>query len=340
MGRILFPKGKQSVLLVSLLNSGITTLGELASICGVSERTIRDWRREKFTISEEAFTKIQQRFSLPSIPHTLLYDYWYAEKGARQGGLRRLALYGPPGTKEGRQKGGRMSQLMRKQFPERYPNCSIPKHYVTPPLSSKLAECIGIILGDGGITPYQVKITLNSQEEYAYRLFVAKLLHKLFHVCPVVYQRKNEKACNVTLAGVELIKILGELGVRQGSKVRRQAEVPGWILNNKGYAHACLRGLMDTDGCIYHHNHVSHGVRCYNLGLTFTNLSQPLVAFVYQTLCSLGLTAKRTARGVFVYRKQDVDRYFCTISSHNAHHVQRYRNFATIKATRRDTQVA
>ncbi len=340
MGRLLFARGQQTKFLLSVLKYQNATVKKLAVLCGVSERTIRDWRREKFTLSEEAFKRIQKRFSLPKTSFRLIDNYWYAKKGARSGGLRRLELYGPPGTKEGRQKGGRMSQLRRKQFPERYPNCPTPRSYSLPKLSNDLAEFIGIILGDGGITPYQLKITLNSQEEKKYIIFVSNLLHKLFHAAPAIYQRKNEHTCNVALAGIGLVNMLSQLGVSPGSKVLRQADVPDWIKNNKKYATACLRGLMDTDGCVYHHNHISHGARCFNLGLTFTNRSRPLADFVFRTLLSLGLTAKRTIDGVYVYRKENVDRYFSIVGSHNAHHMHRYMNFATIKATRRDTQEA
>lgn len=227
-----------------------------------------------------------------------------------------------------------MSQLNRKQFPERYPNCSIPKDYSLPKLSIRLAEFIGIVLGDGGITPYQLKITLNSREEREYIIFVASLIRQLFHVPPAIYKRKNEYACNVALAGIGLINVLSQLGVTPGSKVRRQADVPVWIKTNKKYSVACLRGLIDTDGCVYHHNHVSHGIRCFNLGLTFTSRSRPLANFVFRTLSSLGLAAKRTTDGVYVYRKEHVDRYFSVVGSHNTHHIRRYANFATIKAAK------
>lgn len=334
MGRLLFPQGKQTIFITSLLQDRKNGVKELAFLCGVSERTICDWRREKFTLPEHALQKIQERFHIPIPKAVTLADYWYGAKGARNGGLRRLALYGPPGTKEGRIKGGKISQLRRKQFPELYPNCPIPKDFTRPPFSDELAEFVGIVLGDGGITSNQLKITLNSHEEKEYQVFVSKLLFKLFHAKPALYQRKNEKACNIALAGVGLVAILSELGLLPGSKVRRQAGVPTWVRNNKKYAVACLRGLMDTDGCVYHHDHISHGVRCFNLGLTFTNRSRPLADFVFQTLLSLNLIARRTVDGVYVYRKEHIDQYFSLVGSHNAYHMQRYANFATIKATK------
>ena len=310
MGRLLFSKGEQSKFLISIIKNRKVTVRGLAVLCGVSERTIRDWRREKFTLSENAFLKIQKKFHIRNISATELSDYWYVKKGAKLGGLKRLILYGPPGTKEGRQKGGRISQLRRKQFPGKYSNCQIAKQFPMPKLSSDLAEFIGIILGDGGLTRYQLKITLNSKEEKEYRIFVSNLIFKLFYVHPKIYQRKNEKTCNISLAGIKLIEILDKLGVEYGSKVNRQAQVPRWVKNNSNYAQACLRGLMDTDGCVYHHHHVSHGVYCLNLGLTFTNLSQPLVDSILRIdggcichLCGLsfGVSAKRNSGETSVF---------------------------------------
>ena len=43
-------------------------------------------------------------------------------KGASKGGIKHLALYGPPGTPEGRKKGGHISQVRRKEHPEQYPH--------------------------------------------------------------------------------------------------------------------------------------------------------------------------------------------------------------------------
>lgn len=37
----------------------------------------------------------------------------------------------------------------------------------------------------------------------------------------------------------------------QGTKLEQNAHVPQWVLANSKYTQQCLRGLIQTDGCIY-----------------------------------------------------------------------------------------
>ncbi|OGD83776.1 hypothetical protein A2572_01000 [Candidatus Collierbacteria bacterium RIFOXYD1_FULL_40_9] len=68
------------------------------------------------------------------------------------------------GGGQGRSKGGVNSQINRRVNPIHYRNlgCNVAKESVTPKHSELLAETVGVILGDGGITNNQLKITLNS----------------------------------------------------------------------------------------------------------------------------------------------------------------------------------
>ena len=180
MGRILFPETKQEHWInKNIKKSGLSVI-RLARICNVCPRTFRDWRREKFTISSDSAMLLEERFSVSLPPYSeLVDDYWYVTKGAKKGALRRMELYGPPGTPEGRRKGGRESQLRRKLYPELFKNCNIAKTFNMPGESEELAELVGIILGDGGISDYQVRISLNRELEENYLQFVASLICRL-----------------------------------------------------------------------------------------------------------------------------------------------------------------
>lgn len=342
MARVSFPKGKQSKWINKLLEERKINIDRLAKICGVSARTIRDWRREKFKISKKALLQLNKQFEIP-IPAEVKYlsDFWYVRKGARKGALRRMELYGPPGTVEGRKKGGRISQLKRKLHPELYQNCILRKKFLLPQYSNNLAELVGIILGDGGITDYQLKISLNKETEPEYIELVTHLIKKIFGELPKKYyfHARKEKVCDICIGGAELIKFLKKIGLEKGSKVLRQAGVPEWIIKNKKYSLLCLRGLIDTDGAVYYHHHTTKGSPCFNVGLTFTNHSKPLLEFVYNTLLNTGFTAKLKEHSVYLYRFKEVKDYFKKIGSHNLHHVERMKEFFKLKNIRRSTQV-
>ena len=77
---------------------------------------------------------------------------------------------------------------------------------ITDPLrSNELAEFAGILLGDGGITKYQVTLTLHSRNDELYSKFVIDLIKKLFGVQPAVYSKKDALAINIVVSRKELV---------------------------------------------------------------------------------------------------------------------------------------
>lgn len=342
MTRAIFPNNKQSVWINKIVDESKLSNNELAKICEVSGRTFRDWRKGKFTISGEALLKLSKTFNEP-IPSTVknVDNFWYVEKGARKGALRRLEIYGPLGTTEGRKKGGKNSQIKRKLHPELYTNCILRKNFSFPQKSKKLAELVGIILGDGGITDWQLKISLNKETEPEYVEYVAELIVFLFKEPPKKYYfgGRGEKVCVLCLGGVNLIEFLERIGLKIGNKVVLQVGVPKWIMKNGNYSIACLRGLVDTDGCIYSHKHTTKGFSCFNYGLTLTNHSKPLLNFAHDVLLKEGFASKINEHSVYLYRQEEVKKYFDIIGSHNQHHFRELKSILE-KKLRRSTQVA
>jgi hypothetical protein len=54
--RILFPKGEQRKFIDRIISK--VSVGEAAKLCNLSERTIRDWRREKFLMDQNLVYKL------------------------------------------------------------------------------------------------------------------------------------------------------------------------------------------------------------------------------------------------------------------------------------------
>lgn len=320
--RVSFPKGKQSVWINKLVEKTNLSIGEIAKACGVSERTVRDWRREKYTLSEKALLKLSKYFNIP-IPSDAHYlsDYWYVSKGARKGALRRLELYGPPGTTEGRKKGGRISQLRRKLHPELYPNCILRKKFTLPEKSPDLAEIIGIILGDGGVTNSQLTITLGRYTDRDYAYFVQELLQKVFGELPAWYESKKKSTISLTISGVNLIENLSQLGIGRGDKIRRQIDLPRWVWKNISYQIACVRGLIDTDGGLYFHKHWTKGIKYRNLGLCFTSWSKPLLMSVSKILKTFNISHSIKKEGrIYIYNLNEIKKYFEIFGTNNPKH--------------------
>jgi hypothetical protein len=194
-----------------------------------------------------------------------------------------LELYGVTLKHQDRVRGGINSQLARRMNPEKYKalGCPIPREYNIPSLKSEeLAEFMGIMLGDGGITSTQFSITLNSIADASYIEYVRNLLRLLFGVDAYIGKRKEANAVVFTLSGVRLITFLKTCGLKVGDKVRNQVDVPQWVKDSTVFSRLCLRGLMDTDGGVFRHTYKVNGKNYCYLKTCFTNMSQPLRRFV------------------------------------------------------------
>src|SRR5579863_3474875 len=86
-------------------------LKTIAMNIGVSQRTLRDWRKGKFFMPVETFEKLVTLAGLREkiIPAEILPNFWNTQQSARMGGFTRVQLHGNPGTPEGRRKGGSAS---------------------------------------------------------------------------------------------------------------------------------------------------------------------------------------------------------------------------------------
>lgn len=89
----------------------------------------------------------------------------------------------------------------------------------------RLAEFVGILLGDGNLgiyqsradgrikTQYRIKVTLNSQRDKEYSIYVAKLFETVFGKPPVVWKRRDANAVDLFLFGERHLSYLTSLGM-------------------------------------------------------------------------------------------------------------------------------
>jgi len=319
--RVRFLPGQQQQFLSKIGEVSRFSSDDLAAIAGVVGRSYRDWKRGKLNMSLKASRKLSLKFDVP-LPEkefaliTRAREY-KSEKG-KIGGYAHFRKYGSPGTSEGRRKGGsKVLAILRARgvIPER-------KQYVFPPqLSSELAEFVGILLGDGGITKWQVCVTLNTEADRDYIGFVKELGLKLFQSQASWWDRKNCMATTVSWSGLNLVEYLMTLGLKSGNKVKHQVGVPQWITENSEFSLSCLRGLMDTDGGIFLHTYRVNGKRYSYPKLSFSNRSMPILMFVYQFLHSLDLGPKTRwetpNKQVWLYNHKAVSRYLQIVGTHN-----------------------
>jgi intein/homing endonuclease len=63
--------------------------------------------------------------------------------------------------------------------------------------------------------------------------------------------KKNIQAIILSKQSKNLVFTLEEIGLKAGNKSKNRTSIPNWILKDKQYSIACIRGLIDTDGSVY-----------------------------------------------------------------------------------------
>lgn len=327
--RVKFNKGAQrKFILAAKKKLGLNDQG-ISKVLNVCDRTIKDWEKEKFNISLRAVNiickKTHQKFPKDI---KILPPYWYVVRGAKRGGKTTFKRYGLiGGDPTSRKIKWRRWWEAEGKF-QKHPIINVRLPINKPKKSQDLAELVGIILGDGGISARQLTITLHRYDDKEYGLFVIKLIKKLFGVTPAVYKNTNGLANNIVVSRTELINYcVKNLGLKIGNKVKQQVDIPKWIKNNKKFRIACVRGLVDTDGSIYNHRYSVRGKKYSYKKISFTSLSKRLARSVYGILKENGLNpgAYRN-KDVRLESRDDVNMYFKVFNSHNPKHLNRYQN--------------
>jgi len=121
-------------------------------------------------------------------------------------------------------------------------------------LNSKVAEFVGILLGDGSISKRtnnkgqnRIKISFDSREKQ-YIGYVSDLVENIFGLKPILKYRKNENTADLFLFKKECLNKILDLGVKLSPK-RNNALIPGDFVGN-ALELDVLRGYFDTDGSV------------------------------------------------------------------------------------------
>lgn len=189
---------------------------------------------------------------------------------------------------------------------------SIPRKY-----SRELSEFIGILLGDGHLTPTQVAVTLGNKEK-GYVRYIAKLIHRIFGIEPKT-TKVGDGYHVVYFGSTDIVRWLLSMGL-VFNKVKSQVDVPPWIFSDKVYMKGFIKGFFDTDGSIYK---LRFGVQ-----LGFTNRSLPLLKSLRHCLSLLGYNPSNiSCFRIYLTRQGDIARFFQEINPANAKHQDRFLMF-------------
>ena len=204
---------------------------------------------------------------------------------------------------------------LKAKYLNRRSDIIIPTSY-----SDELAEFFGVMLGDGGISHFQITVALGTKE-ISYAKYVVDLINKLFGAKPkIIFRTKNQKQHTVVYMGsVELREWLEKEGLVR-NKVKKQVDVPEWIFSKKSYMERFLRGFFDTDGSVYK---LKFGIQ-----IALINKSIPLLQSSHDMLKKLEYTtSKVSGPKLYVTKRADVYKFFHEIKPQNQKRAERFNQF-------------
>ena len=212
----------------------------------------------------------------------------------------------------------------------KYPKKSHRKIIRIPSESKELAELMGIIAGDGGINnDWQLVISLNSVKDKEYSKYVCQLLEKLFNIEVVIRKRPNQNALVLVCSSTSLLDFLVTKGAVRGNKINQGIGTPLWVKKNLDYGKSFVKGLVDTDGCLYIHKHIINGKSRKDIGFCFTNNSKNLIKIVMDVLKKIGAEPhiSNKQNRVYLYGKKQIEGYLGEIGSANSRILNKYKDW-------------
>jgi transcriptional regulator with XRE-family HTH domain len=302
------------------------TGSKLAKKLDISQRTLSDWAREKFHISYIGAQKLYKISGVP-VPSPNIIIKWkeHLRKIGKVGGKNRIMLYGKIAlNEEYRNKKWREWWQEVGQYKKNAPGFQSLIKIKIPKKDKRLAEFVGIMLGDGGVAPYHIHITLSNKEK-RYIQHITKLIIKLFGLAPKIHKLKYAKAIDIVVQRKQLVDFCQEIGLVLGNKVKQQVDIPQWIKENKSFSKACIRGLIDTDGCFYTNSYYSNRKRYSYFKIAFTSASLPLITSVAEIFRRFGFNARisKNKKDVRIESSEYVSRYINEIGSNNSKHLEK-----------------
>jgi len=323
--RIKFNSGEQKAYICAAKECLGLDWKDFAQLIGVHRRTLQDWSKEKYYMPFNVAKAISKKSNI-AIPASAYIYKWgdHLQEASCKGGSKTLHKYGKiGGSPKIRKQKWKEWWLRDGQFRR---NSILDRKDINKPVKSKeLAEFVGVILGDGGISNYQVTVTLHAVDDKKYGIFVASLIKRLFNVPVGMYKSKTDESITYYVSRAKMVDFcVKSLGLVIGNKVKQQVDIPRWIKNNKEYLVACICGLVDTDGSVFIHKYTVGGKVYKYTKMTFTNNSEPLRVSVFEGLNKLNVPARLdNSNNVWIDSREGVEKYFSIIGSHNPKHLDR-----------------
>ncbi len=286
---------------------GDRSLKQIAIDTGINYSTLKKYKSGDLLMPENVFNLIHDKSGKVDLPSLIYYSSnWGAIKGGKKGIKSLMSKYSVETIRKWRVKGGYNSPSIILNT----------KRIIHPERSELLGEFIGIVLGDGTLTKYFVRLSGNRITDLPYfHDYIPNLVQTLFGLqSSITY---DDNLIYVTICSKELATYLHEeWNLPFGDKINNKAKLHESIINDTLLSKGCIRGLVDTDGII--------GRDGKALCLRFTSHNPLVLRQMSNLLMSFGLLSFSYETEIGTRKLDKIKKYFEIIGSSNPKHIIRF----------------
>lgn len=199
----------------------------------------------------------------------------------------------------------------------------------------RIAEFIGIMLGDGHIGVYktkqnkilhQLKVSLDSRNK-EYTDYVKDLMKEVIGIEPKIFYKKKENAVDIKIYQKEkVLYAINSLGLKLSPKWN-YAEIPEDYCKGR-LGLLVLRGLFDTDGSVTIFNNNGIEYPRIEIRLSPSPMQEQFINILSEN--KIRHTIQRLERGNIKLRisgERELNRWFNIVGSSNALYIERAKRF-------------
>jgi len=191
-----------------------------------------------------------------------------------------------------------------------------PIKYPLP--SEKFAEFIGIFLGDGSFrSRYQITISYNYKNEGKYAEYLRNLIIELFGLDVAYLVREKHGSADLVITGSNLVDFLLHTLKLKDIREKNKFTLPQWIGKSNKYKIGFIRGMFDSEGCVYNHKYISNK-KIYNyIKIAITNYLNKIIVLLNNFLKETGFHPIVYRNRVYLYAQKDVSSFLTLVGTNN-----------------------
>ncbi len=194
--------------------------------------------------------------------------------------------------------------------------------------SEKLAEFIGIFLGDGSFrNRYQIAISYNYKNEIEYAGYIENLIVDLFGLKTKRLVREKYGSADIIATSSNLVDFLSGALRLKGIKEKDKFILPKWIWKLDKYKMGFIRGLFDSEGCIYRHRYISNKKYYTYIKIAITNYLSKVLVLLKNLLWEKGLHPIIYHNRIHLYNQKEVNSFLELIGTNNNKNRLRFKKF-------------